>query len=96
MICLSKASGQNRADVTVAAMRDYLITIGFESFVEVDHSLAFRHADSEVVVTLTTNEDSDLVRPADFLSIKFRLESEGLISDNAVAELNQGKLPIAS
>lgn len=87
---------QNRAQATTASMQQYLIAIGFESFVEVGHSLAFRHADSGTVVTLTTNDASELVRPADFLSIKFRLESKGLVSDDAVAELNQGKLPIAS
>ena len=87
---------QNPAEVSIVAMQEYLIAIGFESFAEIGHSITFRHSDSGAVVTLTKNNDSDLVRPADFLSIKFRLESEGLISENAVAELNQGKLPIAS
>lgn len=87
---------QNLAEVRIAAMQEYLIAIGFEAFVEIGHSTTFRHPDSGAVVTLTKNADSELVRPADFLSIKFRLESEGLISENAVAELNQGKLPLAS
>jgi len=39
-------------------------------------------------MTRSKSTDSKLVRPADFLSIKFRLESEGLISGDAIADLN--------
>ena len=87
---------QNLAEIKTTAMQAYLVAIGFESIAEVGKSLAFRHSRSGTVVTLTNSDDSDLVRPADLLSIKFRLETEGLISDTAVAELNQGRLPIAS
>jgi len=87
---------QSRVEVEFAAMRDYLSSIGFKPIAEVGHSLAFRHPDSVVVLTLTKSTKSELVRPADFLSIKFRLVSEGLISGEAIAELNQGRLPMAS
>ncbi len=87
---------QNLAEIKIAAMRAYLIAIGFESIAEVGQSLAFRHSLSDTLVTLTKSDDSGFVRPADLLSIKFRLEAEGLISDNAVTELNHGRLPIAS
>ena len=87
---------QNLVEVEATAMRDYLLSIGFKPIAEVGHSLAFRHPDSEVVLAITNGSGSELIRPADFLSIKFRLESAGLISDEALAELNQGRLPIAS
>lgn len=86
---------QNLVEVEVTAMKDYLVSIGFEAIDQVAHSLAFRHQESGVFVTLTKNPDSKLVRPADFLSIKFRLETEGLVSSEAIAELNHGRLPIS-
>ena len=89
-------NNQNRVEVGMAAMQQFLQTVGFESIAKIGHSLAYRHRESGAVVTLTAGEHSGTVRPADFLSIKFRLESEGLVTDEAVAELNQGRLPIAS
>ena len=91
-------SRENRShvEVTIDAMKVYLLSIGFKAIAEIGASLAFRHPESEVVVTLTKTINSKFMRPADFLSIKIRLETEGLVSDSAVAQLNQGRLPLAS
>lgn len=87
---------QSPAEIEIAAMRLYLLSLGFQPIAEVGHSMAFRHLESGAVVTLTKNDGSEFVRSADLLSIKFRLEAEGLISQRAITELSQGKLPIAS
>ena len=87
---------QSHVKVTIGEMKVYLLSIGFNAIAEVGESLAFRHPESEIVVTLTKNTESEFMRPADFLSIKFRLENEGLISGSAVAQFDQGRLPVAS
>ena len=87
---------QNLVEVKIEAMQEYLISIGFEHVSEIGQSAAFRHVESGSLVTLTGSSGTELIRPADFLSVKYRLESEGLVSDAAVAEMNLGRLPIAS
>jgi len=92
---MMSTDSQNLVEVEIGAMKAYLESIGFESIAQVGHSLPLRHLESGVFVSLTKSADSKLVRPADFLSIKFRLETEGLVSEEAIAELNQGRLPIS-
>jgi len=87
---------QQAVDVTTEAMKSYLAAIGFVLFAEMDHAVVFRHGTTGSVVTLGTHDDSRFVRSADFLSIRFRLETEGLVSEDAILKLKQGQLPIAS
>ena len=87
---------QNLVSVSIPQMRAYLKSIGFERFGEVGKSTTFRHLESGTIVTLTQPMQGDLVRAADFLSIKIRLATKQLVSEDAVATFNQGRLPIAS
>lgn len=87
---------QNPAEIKSEAMNAWLLSIGFQQIAESGHSLVFRHVQSGSVVTLTRRDDSEFVRPADVLSIRVRLESEALVTDDAIEELRRGRLPIAS
>ena len=89
-------NNQNLVEVSAKAMQAYLISIGFHLIADSGHSLAFRHDGSGVVVALANSDNSDLVRPADFLSIRVRLESEQLITEDAAEVFKQGRLPLAS
>jgi uncharacterized protein YegL len=77
-------------------MQTYLVSIGFQAIAGSGHSLAFLHRESGSVVTLTKREDSEFVSLADFLSIRVRLESEKLITEDAASEFRDGRLPVAS
>jgi len=89
-------NNQDLAEIKADAMQAYLVSIGFQQIAETGQSLAFRHGKSGSIVTLTKQEDSEFVSPADFLSIRVRLVSEELITEQAAAEFQQGRLPIAS
>lgn len=91
-----KTNNQNLAEIKTDAMQAYLVSIGFQRVAESGGTLAFRHGESGSVVTLTKREDFEFVSPADFLSIRVRLESESLITEDAAAEFREGRLPIAS
>lgn len=87
---------QSRAEISADAMQAYLLSIGFQAIAESGLSLAFRHNGTGSIVTLTRRNDSAFISPADFLSIRVRLESENLITEEAAAEFRRGRLPIAS
>lgn len=89
-------NNQNLAEIKTNAMHAYLASIGFRPIAESGGTLAFRHGESGSVVTLTRREDSEFISPADFLSIRVRLESESLITEDAAAVFREGRLPIAS
>ena len=89
-------NNQNPVEIKTDAMQAFLVSVGFQALAERGGTLAFRHGDSDSVVTLTKRDDSEFVSPADFLSIRVRLESENLITEAAAAEFREGRLPISS
>jgi len=87
---------QNPSSISISAMQDYLKSIGFALCAQSGQSLAFRHEGTGTIVTLTPPAEGEQIRAADFLSIKTRLEMQDLVSEDAVAIFNQGRLPVAS
>ena len=83
----------NHGEITVAQLRGFLISLGFEQPMSVNRSQAFCHRKSGMVLVVSAAADREYVRPADLLSVLVRLESQGLASE---ADLRQFRLPKAS
>jgi hypothetical protein len=74
----------------------YLLSLGFEETeAKVDRKRVLYHSPSKTVLLFSDRGPNEPVRPADFLSVLVRLEYQGLASDEALAELRQGRLPKA-
>lgn len=89
-------SEKSQKRIEFNGLQKFLTSIGFERAARVNKSLAFHHPDSGTIVTLTIPEDGREVRPADLLSILFRLENQGLVEESALKQFRIGKLPLAS
>lgn len=86
----------NRTEITFDGLKKFLRQIGYDQILQCSRSLVFRHPRSETLVMLSIPDDGCSVRSADLLSIRVRLENQGLIDDAAVSELEAGRLPMAS
>lgn len=75
----------------------YLLSLGFEETeAKVAGTKVLYHRSSKTVLVFTEMPPGDPVRPADYLSVLVRLEYQGLVSEDALDELRQGRLPKAS
>jgi hypothetical protein len=85
------------AKITFARLRSYLISLGFaETEARLPGTRTLYHRASKTLLVFTEMPAGEPVRPADFLSVLVRLEYQGLVSDAALDELRQGRLPKAS
>ena len=89
-------SNENQNQITFNHLKDYLERIGFNRSTAIESSLAFRHDDSGVIVSLSIPEDGVSIRPADLLSILVRLESNAIESEEGIWKLRQGQIPTAA
>ncbi len=86
----------SRTEITFDGLKKFLRQIGFDQTLQCSRSLVFHHPQGETLVMLSIPDDGHSVRSADLLSIRVRLENQGLIDDVAIRELEAGRLPMAS
>ena len=74
----------------------FLKRIGFEEGSCKDHAVVLKHPPTDTVIALIVPHDGVTVRPADLLSVLTRLEFNGIVDTETLAQFRAGQLPLAS